>query len=298
MEVALCEYLWGGGVDCGWNYFLANGNSGGMLSIWDVNKGNLVFSFFGSGFSGVCLEWATMKERCFVVNIYSSCTMEGKRKLWDELRMTKKGFGKGLWCCVGDFNAVSTSSERKGVSRQQATQEIDEFKCFVADMELIDPPLLGRKYACYKADGSAMSRLDRFLLSEDWITIWRVSSQWALNRDVSDHCPIVLKRGSFNWGPKPFWFNNCWLNHPDFGNLVVEHWSKQVGSGWKAIALKDKLKTLRSVIRSWNVECFGMIDHKIKELEISISELDEQAEQRSLSEEEVLLRRDAFANLW
>lgn len=30
----------------------------------------------------------------------------------------KKGFGEGLWCLVGDFNAVLCSNERRGVGIQ------------------------------------------------------------------------------------------------------------------------------------------------------------------------------------
>lgn len=65
------------------------------------------------------------------------------------------------------------------------------FRNFVNELALVDPPLLGRKFTWYRADDSAMSRLDRFLLNEEWISIWGAEAQWALNRDVSDHCPIV-----------------------------------------------------------------------------------------------------------
>lgn len=105
--------------------------------------------------------------------------MEGKRKLREDLRMSKKGFGKGPWCLVGDFIAVCSPKERRGLTENPARQEIEELKNFTADIELLDPPLLGRKFTWYKADGTAMSRLDRFLLSEEWVTKWGVTSQWV-----------------------------------------------------------------------------------------------------------------------
>lgn len=74
-----------------------------------------------------------------------------------------------------------------------------------------------------------MSRLDRFLLSEEWIQTWGVVAQWALNRDVSDHCPIILKMDSQNWGPKPFRFINCWLEHKGFKKMVEEIWRSKSG---------------------------------------------------------------------
>lgn len=61
--------------------------------------------------------------------------------------------------------------------------------------------------------------------SEEWISEWEVVAQWALNQDVSDHCPIVIKNGIQNWGPKPFKFNNCWLQHTCF----KKKWWNKVG---------------------------------------------------------------------
>jgi hypothetical protein len=54
-----------------------------------------------------------------------------------------------------------------------------------------------------------------------------VASLWALDRDVSDHCPLVLRYSSQLWGPKPFRFNNFLLDHPGFSEIVARSW----GSG-------------------------------------------------------------------
>jgi len=42
------------------------------------------------------------------------------------------------------------------------------FNQFIDDNDLIDLPLGGRKYTWFKGDDIFMSRLDRFLLSEQW----------------------------------------------------------------------------------------------------------------------------------
>ncbi|MCI31492.1 hypothetical protein A2U01_0052704, partial [Trifolium medium] len=69
-----------------------------------------------------------------------------------------------------------------------------------------------------------MSRLDHFLVSEGFIEKGCITSQWVGDRDISDHCPIWLVCSNLNWGPKPFKFNNCWLQHPDFFAFVKETW--------------------------------------------------------------------------
>ncbi|GAU22344.1 hypothetical protein TSUD_106720 [Trifolium subterraneum] len=71
-----------------------------------------------------------------------------------------------------------------------------------------------------------MNRLDRFLLSEGFIEKGGVSNQWIGERDIFDHCPIWLVCSNLDWGPKPFKFNNCWLEHPDFIPFVIETWKK------------------------------------------------------------------------
>lgn len=75
-----------------------------------------------------------------------------KKKLWNDLKKAKANFGNGRWCFMGDFNAVSNRSKRKGFGNYNGTQEIREFRNFINEMELIDPPLLGRKFTWYRAD--------------------------------------------------------------------------------------------------------------------------------------------------
>lgn len=253
------------------------GLAGGILSIWNLGMLNFQFSFSGCGFVGICFNWKISGLRCFLVNVYSPCNVEGKRKLWADLIMSKRGFGNGAWCIAGDFNAIITHSERKGVSTSVNQREIDEFRNFVDEMELVDVPMLGKKFTWFSANGKSRSKIDRFLLSEDLITEWQISAKWVGNRDTSDHCPIWLMRKSVNWGPKPFRFNDCWLEHKDFRNFVVECWNGFHVNGWKMYTFKEKLKLLKEKLRWWNKEVFGYVDLSIEKTVAEMNELDELA---------------------
>lgn len=145
-----------------------------------------------------------------------------KKAMWSDILMSKRGFGGQAWCIVGDFNAVQNRSERRGASMAQHGSECADFQEFIDDLNLIDLPMLENHFTWFKHDGSSMSRLDKFLLSEGWINMWGTAAQWVGRRDVSDHCPIMLKGKCLNWGPKPFRFNNCWLQHPIFKSFVEE----------------------------------------------------------------------------
>jgi len=48
------------------------------------------------------------------------------------------------------------------------------FNDFIGNNVLVDLPLHGRNFTWYKGDGNSMSRLDRFLLSEEWCSKWPV----------------------------------------------------------------------------------------------------------------------------
>lgn len=123
------------------------------------------------------------------------------------------------------------------------------FQAFIDDMNLIDLSVLGKHFTWFKPDGTAMSRIDSFLLSEGWINMWCTTAQWVGERDVSDHCPVMLKGDRLNWGPKPYRFNNCWLQHFNFKAFVEESWVDLRVEGRKIYCFKEELKLLKERIK-------------------------------------------------
>jgi len=107
---ALCHYLWSNSF-CNYNFTPTVGNSGGILSIWCSSRGRPVFSFSGPGFVGVCLEWGVLRHRCFIVNVYSKCSLAMKRLMWEKLLEVKSSLRGDLWCVAGDFKSVLHESE-------------------------------------------------------------------------------------------------------------------------------------------------------------------------------------------
>ncbi|WJX17552.1 hypothetical protein P8452_07455 [Trifolium repens] len=173
-----------------------------------------------------------------------------------------------------------------------------EFGSFLEDLELVDLNLLGRRFTWYQPNGRAMSRLDRILISDEWANRWGNCSLWALPRDVSDHCPLILKYLQEEWGPKPFRFKNFWLENKKFVKEVETFWRNYRVEGWMGFVLKERLKGLKFFIKSWTKLEYGSMETKIKELVTVIKDLDIKGEGVGLSSQEVSSRKEKFEDLW
>jgi exonuclease III len=190
IQESLVYNLWGGD-DCDWAFLPAEGNSGGILSIWRKVNNSLVFTFMGEDFVGVCIDWGVVNKRCVVVNVYAKCDINAKRRLWENLLMSKRGFGDGLWCVVGDFNSVRHREDRRGVGLSiSSSSAVDrrEFDDFVEVLFLEDLTPVGGYFTWIHPNGVSMSRLDRVLVSEAWSSFWGDQILRVLPRVVSDHC--------------------------------------------------------------------------------------------------------------
>jgi len=82
---------------------------------------------------------------------------------------------------------VQNGDERRSVRNDLSDADYISFNGFIDDNLLVDLLLHGRKYTWFKGDGKSMSRLDHFLLLEEWCLEWPNCIQVALLRELSDH---------------------------------------------------------------------------------------------------------------
>jgi hypothetical protein len=187
------------------------------------------------------------------VNIYSKCDLAAKRRLWENIVLVKNTFGDWVWCVVGDFNAVTSLA-------------LNLFNFFLLDVELNDVHPLGRTYTWYHANDRLMSRSHLILVLDEWINCWGSASLWILPRTISDHSSLLLKCGDRDWGPKPFRFNNFWLENRNFKKLVEEVWRGHGTTGWMRVVLKNKLRALKEEIRVCRKKEYNDLDTKVEKL--------------------------------
>ncbi|KAA3471319.1 reverse transcriptase [Gossypium australe] len=161
-------------------------------------------------------------------------------------------------------------------------------------INLVDLPLLGKKFTWIGPD-SKRSRLDRFLIEEDWLVHSKDFQQQELNRSISDHIPVLLVNESFDWGPRPFKFVNAWLKKEDCRRLIETEW---LGMGGLRGQTAVKLRKLKGALNKWDVGAGNIFEKIIIESEDRIKEIDEASEQRKLIKLEMGELKKLNIELW
>jgi len=164
--------------------------------------------------------------------------------------------------------------ERRSVRNGDVYPDIGPFNNFIEDNMLIDLPLRGRRFTWFKGDSISMSRIDRFLLSEEWCLQWPNSMQIALLRGVSDHCPLQLSVDEENWGPRPIRMLKCWQDMPGYKQFVSDKWKSLSIDGWGGFVLKEKLKLIKGALREWHLSHCNNIPAKLDSLKAQLAGLD------------------------
>ncbi|XP_028104824.1 uncharacterized protein LOC114303878, partial [Camellia sinensis] len=245
-------------------YIDSDGNSGGLLCIWDPRIFQISNCCCNRSFillSGTILN----SFECVLVNVYAPNVVDRRRKLWDTLVRLKSTFSKP-WCLGGDFNEIRCVGERIGCSRRD--RGMKEFNSFIESCELSKVPLLGRKYTwCSAQEGVKWSKLDRFLANPEWLEVLKLKL-WGLPRILSDHCPLILMDEERDRGPRPFRFINAWLLHH------------------------------QEALRKWNREVFGDVSAKLKDAEEELNKLDLLAETRALVDSKKARRKVVNSEVW
>ena len=102
------------------------------------------------------------------------------------------------------------------------SKEISEFNNFIEQSNLLDIPMIGRKFIWYKPNEFVKSIIDRVLVSKEWFDFWPNSKQWVLSRSVFNHCALMLKD---NCKLKPFRSLDIWQSDGSFVILYATNGS-------------------------------------------------------------------------
>ena len=172
------------------------------------------------------------------------------------------------------------------------------FAEIVNELGLRDLPVQGGLFIWSGGrNGRSMSRLDRFLVSSYWESQFCNVAQRSLPRPISDHFPLLLDSDGVRSGPSPFRFELMWLKFRGFRELLKGWWQNLKFHGSFSYILVAKLKALKGILKSWNMEVFGRVEVKKKEALQRVSFWDDLGKQRELvleEREERIMAKEEF----
>lgn len=206
MQDSIVKEIWGKGV-AGWCGCDAIGSAGGILIIWN-NRSFTVRDWWIAVFSvSVLLEEISSGSVRMVTSVYGPTDRRLRESFWEELDSIRMNW-TGPWCIGGDWSVVTFLSGKLGGNTFSA--DMIGFSDWINKHSLLDLQLGGAKFNWSNHQWPpAMSRLDRFCISSDWLELFPEVCQIALPNPISNHCPILLTLSAKDGGPLPFVSNLC-----------------------------------------------------------------------------------------
>nr|GEW97092.1 RNA-directed DNA polymerase, eukaryota [Tanacetum cinerariifolium] len=194
--------------------------SGGLVSIWDINvfaKLNVIQAEYLLIVEGI---WKSTHLHCFMINVYAS--------------------------------------ERIGTVFNLSSANI--FNLFIANGRLWDIPLGGHLFTRINNRRDKLSKLDRFLISENSTSLLHNYSAKVIDCFISDHRPILLSQSVADFGPIPFKFYNSWLIDNQLHDLVVDFWTGHATDHCPSfLKFNKKMKVRKSLIKDCEKEIHDAI---------------------------------------
>ncbi|XP_076948864.1 uncharacterized protein LOC143621271 [Bidens hawaiensis] len=211
----------------------------------------------------------------------------GLISLWDAKLFNATSLLKNRYYLLVSGVCKSSGKEINFLNRERRNSKFNvvstrEFNDFIEDAGLHEFALKGRKFTFCSCD--KLSRIDRFLVCWRFMNDWPNAEYRALAKEKSDHCPLLLKTVSKNFGPKPFHFLNSWLGREDFEGVVVRKLTDFRGVGPPDILLLQKFRSLRKEIMEWRNKMKGLESEEEVNLKQEIYDLEVVMEERDFTE--------------
>ncbi|XP_060972157.1 uncharacterized protein LOC133038123 [Cannabis sativa] len=226
------------------SYFVVDtrGHNGCLALMWKVAS-EVMIQKFSFNHIDATVHLQNSPPRRFT-GVYGEPKWELRFKTWDLLRSLKNDSNLP-WCIMGDLNNLGSQLEKRG-GRNYPDRLIEGFIGALSDCNLIDLPLVGYPYTWEKGRNSGdliEERLDKALVTNEWLALYSQPVLYNLEFSMSDHCPIFLVfKGLFPTASlHSFRFENAWLREPLCKQLFEGCWE---GSDLNSIQGK-----LQSVVR-------------------------------------------------
>ncbi|XP_021995414.1 uncharacterized protein LOC110892565 [Helianthus annuus] len=262
----------------------ANGRSGGLISMWSTGAFKKDMEVTNQNFILVKGKVTGEEDDMVVVNVYAPTIQSNRRQLWDELLELKQSI-HGRWILLGDFNEVRYPEDRFN-SQFDAGGALC-FNNFIMNAGLQEYNMGGKRFTYMSGDGRNLSKIDRVLVCGEFVMRWPDATLLALNRDVPDHCPLVLTTIGNNFGPTPFRIFHSWMEASGFDEAIKKGLNVVVESNFKDECMASKLKAIKEELKKWRISEKAKEEEQLAIANENIQKLESVAETRPLTDQEI-----------
>nr|CAD1824961.1 unnamed protein product [Ananas comosus var. bracteatus] len=266
----------------------AVGTRGGLLTAWNIYLFDCVQHWNGSHTLNVLLQRKSDRNLFLITNVYGPSGSSNKASFFLELRHIAN-LSRSLWAALGDFNVLLSLNDKNGLPSN--TADILAFREAVSDAGLIDLPIMNKSFTWSNGRRNpTLERLDRVLISQDWLLCFPRSTLKALPRPRSDHTPLVLSAWTFVPTPRIFRFESSWLHFPTLPGVVANAWNSAPTGVDPASSFSSKLDKVRKDLQLWSRDLSSSLKRQSTSCLQWLLWLDSAEERRVLSASECCLR--------
>nr|XP_027127722.1 uncharacterized protein LOC113743823 [Coffea arabica] len=184
------------------------------------------------------------------------------------------------WVAAGDFNVIAAAEECEG-GPPANVRNMDEFNAAMFNCGLSVIDFDGSHFTW--TNGSVWQHLDRALGNRLWSEAYPLSRVSHMARGRSDHSPLLIKCAGNRVGSSCFRFLNIWRRHPQFREIVLEAWNKEV-YGMEMVRFYNKLEMVRDKLKQWNHEVFGNVSSKVAEAEQELKQRESEISSKGMEQ--------------
>ncbi|XP_074314268.1 uncharacterized protein LOC141649477 [Silene latifolia] len=236
-------------------------HQGGRIWIlWQVHEWDIDFMEYDAQYIHMTVLHKSTNKRFHVTMVYAFNGSTERQSLWANLSRLANNIS-GPWAIGGDFNCVLTEDERVGGSFSR--QDEEDFRQCLHQYEVIDSPAMGALYTWNNKQCPAdrvYSRLDRFLVNQEWLDEFPLLYAHFLPKGIFDHTPCVVQDNLTNEKrARPFKYFNMWSLASNFKEIVQVGWNC-MQTGTKMYELARKLKNLKQGLKQLNKTRFADIE--------------------------------------
>jgi hypothetical protein len=192
------------------------------------------------------------------------------------------------WLIIGDFNLILQASDKSNSNLNRRL--MGAFREVVRDLELKELNLRGRKFTW--SNDRTQTRIDRAFCSIAWDLMMPNVYLQALSSKVSDHFPLLSAGQATLRTYTGFRFEAFWPKLPGYHDVVATAWSRQLQLLNPFLRLHTKLKRTSKALRRWAKSLIGRNKQLLKAASMLIGILDAVQDFRTLSDQEIRLKRD------